>query len=43
MSNAVAKRRQIFVRSILAKSQAVLADLIVDLFAPDAEKRPHDR
>ena len=43
MSNAVAKWREIFVRSIFAKSQPVLPDVIVDLFAPDAKKRPHDR
>jgi hypothetical protein len=43
MSDAVAERIEIFVRSILAKSQPVLADVIVDLFAPDAKKRPHDR
>src|SRR4029077_21122657 len=43
MSNAVAQRCEIFVRSILAKFQPVLADVIVDLFAPDAKKRAHDR
>src|SRR4029077_10539288 len=43
MSNAVAQRREILVRSILTKSQPVLADVIVDLFAPDVKKRPHDR
>ena len=43
MSNAIAERGEIFVRSILAKSQPVLADVIVDLFAPDAKKRSRDR
>src|SRR4029077_13596390 len=43
MSNAIAERGEIFIRSILAKSQLVLADVIVDVLAPDAKKRPHDR
>ena len=43
MSNAVAQRGEILVRSILAKSQPVLADVIVDFFAPDVKKRSRDR
>src|SRR5438067_7603544 len=43
MSNAVAQRDEILIRSILAKSQPVLADIIVDFFAPDAKERSHDR
>src|SRR4029077_1342786 len=43
MSNAVAQRCEIFVRSILAKFQPVLAEVVIDLFAPDAKKRAHDR
>src|SRR4030095_1949343 len=42
MSDAVAKRREILVCSIFANSQSVIADVIVDLIAPDAKKRPHD-
>src|SRR5262245_56428431 len=43
MSNAVTQRGEIFVRSILAESQPVLADVILDLAAPHPEQRPYDR
>ena len=35
MANAVAKRIEILVRCVLAKSQPMLAHIVVDLFAPD--------
>ena len=42
MPNAIAKRIEIFVRCVLAKFKLVLAHVIVDVFSPDAKKRPQD-
>ena len=38
MANTIAKRIEIFVRSVLAKFEPLLAQINVDLFAPDTEK-----
>ena len=42
MTNAVAKRIEILVRCVLAKFEPMFAHIIVDLFAPDTEKWPHN-
>ena len=41
-ADAVAKRIEILVRCVLAKSKPMFAHIVVDLFAPNTEKRPHD-
>ncbi len=42
MTDAIAKRIEIFVRCVLAKFDLMLAHINVDFFAPDAEERPHN-